>query len=86
MKILLKILSGPFLRISWKIKDKKGTLGLCLSSLHLSGEHLMQPYGKLDPADGTSTWDSLHPLSSGSLVTLGKLLPGLGIWRSGQRG
>lgn len=66
--------------------DKKGSLGLCLSSLHSSVEHLIEPYAKLDPADGTSTWDSLHSHSSESLGTSGKLFPSLGIWRSGQSG
>lgn len=41
--------------------------------------------GELDPADG-DTWDSLHPLSLRGFLTLGKPLPGLGIWRSKQRG
>jgi len=75
----------PVSKYKLENKDKKGTLHLRCSSLHLSGEHLIMPDGELDPADD-NTWDSLHPLSSRGLLTLGKPLPTLDTLRAGQGG
>lgn len=75
----------PVSKYKLENKDKTSTLSLCYSSLHLSGEHLIMPDGELDPAED-DTWDRLHPLNLGGLLTLGMPLPGLSIGRSAQRG